>query len=127
MPINFVTYWCGLAVKFRMSEAYMRHLSVWVVELFKLLGGQRLHPLRTQCPICQQMVRLHVDRAGRRHLFAHARALFEGSRFSVHYAANNKCAGSGTAMLFDPHPSERQYFKLPHSLLDEKEINCGVS
>ena len=54
----------------------MRHLGVWVAEFFKLLGGRRLHPLTTQCPICQQMVRLHVNRAGRRHVFAHARAIY---------------------------------------------------
>ena len=59
----------------------MRHLSVWVIEFFKLLGGQRLRPLTAQCPICQQMVRLHLNRAGRRHVFAHARALYEGARF----------------------------------------------
>ena len=46
----------------------MRHISVWVVEFIKLLGGQRLHPIATQCPICQQMVQLHVNKAGRRHV-----------------------------------------------------------
>jgi hypothetical protein len=97
----------------------MRHLSVWVIELFKLIGGRRLHPLRTQCPICQQMVRLHVNKAGRRHVFAHARALFEGSRFSVHYAAESKCIGSGSPMLFDPRPNEHQHFKLPNALVEE--------
>jgi hypothetical protein len=51
----------------------MRDLGVWVAEFFKLLGGRRLHPLTTQCPICQQMVLLHVNKAGRRHVFAHAR------------------------------------------------------
>lgn len=97
----------------------MQRLSVWVLELFKLLGGRRLHPLTTQCPICEQTVRLHVNRAGRRHVFAHARTLYEGSRFSTHYAANMKCVGSGSAMLFDPRPNERQRFKLPDSLLSE--------
>jgi len=97
----------------------MRHLSVWVIEFLKLLGGRRLHPLTTQCPICQQMVRLHVDKAGRRHVFAHARVLYEGSRLSVHYAANIKCVGSGRAKRFDPHPNEQQRFKLPNSLLEE--------
>ena len=97
----------------------MRHLLVWVIEFFKLLGGRRLHPLTTQCPICQQMVRLHVNKAGRRHVFAHARALYEGSRFSEHYAANSKCAGSGSPKLFDPRPNEHQHFKLPSSLLEE--------
>ena len=51
----------------------MRHLLVWVTEFIKLLGGRRLHPLRTHCPICQQTVHLHVNKAGRRHVFAHAR------------------------------------------------------
>jgi hypothetical protein len=100
----------------------MRHFSVWVVEFFKLLcgrllGGRRLHPLRTSCPFCGQMVRLHVNKAGRRHVFAHARALYEGSRFRVHYAAKIKCPGSGVPPNFDPRPDEDQRFKLPSSLL----------
>ena len=97
----------------------MRHLSVWVIEFIKLVAGRRLCPLVTQCPVCQQMVRLHVDKAGRRHVFAHARALYEGSRLSVHYAAKVKCAGSDSKKLFDPRPTERQRFKLPNSLLEE--------
>ena len=97
----------------------MRNLSVWVIELFKFLGGRRLHPLRTQCPICGQMVRLHVDRAGRRHAFAHARALYEGARFSAHFAAKSRCVGSSSTILFDPRPNESQQFKLPKSLLEE--------
>jgi hypothetical protein len=97
----------------------VRHLSVWAIELVKLLGGRRLNPLTAQCPICQQMVRLHVNKGGRRHLFAHARTLYEGSRFSVHYAAKIKCVGSGTRKLFDPRPNEHQHFKLPNSLLEE--------
>jgi hypothetical protein len=102
----------------------MRHFSVWVVEFFKLLGvklfgGRRLHPLRTPCPICRQMVRLHVDKAGRRHVFAHARALYEGSRYRVHYAAKMRCLGSGVAAEFDPRPDEGQHFKLPRSLVED--------
>ena len=97
----------------------MRHWSIWVIELFKLFGRRRLHPLRTECPICGQMVRLHVNKAGRRHAVAHARALFEGSRFSVHYAAKSKCLGSGDPTQFDPRPHEHQHFKLPSSLLEE--------
>ena len=102
----------------------MRHFSVWVVEFFKLLGGklpggQRLHPLRTACPICGQMVRLHADKAGRRHVFAHARALYEGSHYPVHYAANMRCLGSGVPAKFDPHPNESQQFKLPSSLIED--------
>ncbi len=97
----------------------MRHVSVWILELVKLLGGKRLHPLVTQCPICGQMVRLHVNKAGRRHVYAHARDLYAGSRLSVHYAAKIKCAGSGSPKLFDPRPHERQRFKLPSSLLEE--------
>jgi hypothetical protein len=101
------------------EEAKMRHLSVWIIEFCKLLGGRRLHPLTTECPICRQMVRLHVDKAGRRHVYAHARALYEESRFSVHYAAAARCDGSGRPKLFDPRPDEHQEFKLPRSLLEE--------
>jgi hypothetical protein len=97
----------------------MRHISVWVVEFIKLLGGRRLHPIATQCPICQQMVRLHVNKAGRRHVFAHARGLYEGSRFGVHYAAKMRCDGSGAQTMFDPRPNEHQSFNLPRSLVDE--------
>ena len=97
----------------------MRHLSVWVIEFIKLVGGRRLHPLMTQCPVCKQMVRLHVDKAGRRHVFAHARELYEEFRLSIHYAAKFKCVGSGSRRLFDPRPNERQRFKLPNSLLEE--------
>ena len=67
----------------------MRPLSVWIVELIKLFSGRRLHPLSTQCPICRQMVRLHADKGGRRHMYAHARSLYEGSRFSAHSAAKS--------------------------------------
>ena len=101
------------------EEANMRYLSVWVIEFFKLFGGRRLYPLTAQCPICQQMVRLHVNKAGRRHVFAHARALYDGSRLSVHYAAKMKCVGSGSPTLFDPRPNERQHFKLPSSLVEK--------
>ena len=94
----------------------MRYLSVWLVEFIKLMGGQRLHPLRTQCPICGQRVQLHVNRAGRRHLFAHARGLYQGCRLCVHYVAKIKCLGSGALMIFDPRPNEHQRFKLPESL-----------
>ncbi len=97
----------------------MRHLSVWIMELIKLVGGRRLHPLVTQCPVCRQMVRLHVNKAGRRHVYTHARELYEGSRFSVHYAAKFKCVGSGSRKLFDPRPNESQRFKLPSSLLEQ--------
>ncbi len=97
----------------------MPHLSVWLIEFVKLLARRRLHPLTTQCPICGQMVRLHVDKAGRRHVLAHARSLYEGSRLSAHYAAKVRCVGSGSAKPFDPHPNERQRFKLPSSLLEK--------
>jgi len=97
----------------------MRHLSVWIIEFIKLVGGRRLHPLVTQCPVCRQMVRLHVNKAGRRHVYTHARELYEGSRLSVHYAAKFKCVGSGSRKLFDPRPNERQRFKLPNSLLEQ--------
>ena len=78
----------------------MRILFVWVVEFIKLLGRRRLHPLNAECPICHQMVRLHHDNAGRRHLLAHARAcsraLYEGARYCAHNTANIKCLGSDT-------------------------------
>ena len=98
----------------------MRSLSVWVVEFIKLLGRRRLHPLNAECPICHQMVRLHYNNAGRRHLLAHARAcsraLYEGSRYRAHYTANVKCRGSGTPARFDPRPNEDQHFKAPKCL-----------
>ncbi len=96
----------------------MRHLFVWIVEFIKLAGGRRLHPLQTQCPICQQMVRLHVNQAGRRHVLGHARGLYEGCRLCVHYVAAIRCLGSGSRMIFDPRPDEHQHFKLPESLRD---------
>jgi hypothetical protein len=97
----------------------MRLLSVWAMEFIKLLSARRLHPLVTQCPICKQMVRLHVDKAGRRHVFGHARTLYEGSRLRVHYTANMRCGGSGALKVFDPRPNEPQRFKLPDILLEE--------
>ena len=102
-------------------EATMRILSVWVVELIKLLGRQQLHPLNAKCPMCHQMVRLHYNYAGRRHLLAHARAcsraLYEGSRYCVHYTANIRCLGSGAPAQFDPRPNEDLHFKAPKSLV----------
>jgi len=95
----------------------MRILSVWLVEFIKLLGRRRLHPLNAECPICHQMVRLHYNKAGRRHLLTHARAcsraLYEGSRYCAHYTAKIKCLGSGTLAKFDPRPNENQKFKPP--------------
>jgi len=94
--------------------------SVWLIEFIKLVGGRRLHPLHAECPICQRMVRLHYNKAGRRHMFAHARAysraLYQGSRYCVHYTAKMKCIGSGMLAKFDPRPNEAQYFKSPKSL-----------
>jgi hypothetical protein len=97
----------------------MRHIPVWITELIKLAGGWRLHPVTAQCPICKQSVRLHVNKAGRRHVYGHARALYEGSRLQVHYTANMKCVGSGAPKAFDPRPNEHQRFKLPDHLLDK--------
>jgi len=98
----------------------MRILSVWVIELIKLLGRQQLHPLNAECPFCHLMVRLHYNKAGRRHLLAHARtysrSLYEGSRYCAHYTAKIKCLGSGTLAKFDPRPSENQHFRPPKSL-----------
>jgi hypothetical protein len=94
----------------------MRISLIWVIEFIKLAGGRRLHPLNAECPFCHQMVRLHQNRAGRRHLLAHARELYEGSRYSVHYSAKAKCLGSGTLAKFNPHPNESLHFKWPKSL-----------
>ena len=100
--------------------AIVRNLSVWVVEFLKLLGRCLLHPVNAECPICQQMVRLHYRKAGRRHVLAHARAysraLYQGSYYAVHYTAKLKCLGSGTLARFDPRPNENQYFNTPRSL-----------
>jgi hypothetical protein len=96
----------------------MRHLIVWALEFTKLLGGLRRHPIRVECPFCRQMVRLHVNNAGRRHVLAHAQSLYETSRLGVHYSANLKCVGSGATKTFHPRPNEHQRFKLPDSLLD---------
>jgi hypothetical protein len=102
----------------------MRNLSVWVIEFVKFVGRRRLHPLNAECPICQQMVRLHYNRAGRRHLLEHARdysrALFEGSYYSAHYAAKTKCDGSGAPAQFDPRPNEGQHFN-PPKLLERQD------
>jgi hypothetical protein len=100
-------------------EQNVRVFSVWVLELVKLVVRRRLYPLNAECPICHQMVRLHYNKAGRRHLFAHARALYEGSRYGVHYHAKVKCAGSGARTAFNPHPQEMQRFRLPNNVFDE--------
>jgi hypothetical protein len=97
----------------------MQLFSVWIIEFLKLVGRRRLHPVATQCPICRQMVRLHVNKAGRRHVFGHARGLYEGSRFDVHYTAKMRCGGSDAPTTFNPRPNENQRFKLPAALLDE--------
>ena len=97
----------------------MQLLSVWIVEFLKLVGRRRLHPVATQCPICGQMVRLHVNKAGRRHVYGHARGLYEGSRFDVHYAAEMRCTGSNAPTAFNPRPNEDQRFKLPAALTDD--------
>ena len=95
----------------------MQLLSLWLREFLKVLGGRRLHPLTTQCPICHQSVRLHVNKAGRRHVLGHARVLYEGARLDVHHVAKVECMGSKRMKLFDPRPGESQHFKLPGSLL----------
>jgi hypothetical protein len=101
-------------------EATMRMFSVWVFEFLKLIGRRPLYPLNAECPFCHQMVRLHYNKAGRRHLFAHARAysraLYEGYRYGAHYSAKTKCSGSGTLATFDPRPNEKQRFGTPKSL-----------
>lgn len=97
----------------------MRLLSLWVREALKLLGGRRLHPLTTQCPICRQSVRLHVNKAGRRHVWGHARSLYEDARLDVHHVAKVRCVGSKSVKAFDPHPGEQKRFRLPQSLLGD--------
>jgi len=101
------------------GKAAMR-LSVWLIEFIKLLRGTRLHPLNAECPICHRMVRLHYNKAGRRHMLAHARAysraLYEGSRYCAHYRAKMKCIGSGMLAKFEPRPNEAQHFNPPKSL-----------
>jgi len=52
-------------------------------------------------------------------VLAHARSLYEGSRFDVHYAAKIRCVGSGTPKVFHPRPNESQHFKLPDTLAEE--------
>jgi hypothetical protein len=99
-------------------EEGMRIFSVWALELVKLVGRRRLHPLNAECPICHQMVRLHYNKAGRRHLLAHARALYEGSRYGVHYHAKVRCAASGALTAFNPRPKEPQRFKLPNRIFE---------
>jgi hypothetical protein len=124
LPINGVNVTTSiLAVSWmvRTSPAAIVHnLSVWLVELLKLVGRRRLHPVNAECPICRRMVRLHCKKAGRRHVLAHARAcsraLYDGSRYAVHYTARLRCAGSGALAKFDPHPNEIHYFKPPRSI-----------
>jgi hypothetical protein len=99
----------------------MRMFSVWVFEFLKLIGRRPRYPLNAECPFCRQMVRLHYNKAGRRHLFAHARAyysraLYEGYSYGAHYSARMKCLGSGTLATFDPRPNEKQRFVPPKSL-----------
>jgi hypothetical protein len=96
----------------------MQLLSLWVRESLKILGRRRLHPLTTQCPICRQSVRLHVNKAGRRHVLGHARAVYEGASLDVHHVAEVKCIGSKSVKVFDPRPGEQQRFKLPPRLGD---------
>ena len=102
------------------GEATMLILSVWIIEFIKFLGRRRLHPLNAECPICHQMVRLHYNEAGRRHIFAHAhaysRALYEGARYRAHRISKIKCLGSDIPARFDPRPNEKQHFRPPKSL-----------
>ena len=44
-----------------LEERDMRIFSIWALELLKLVGRRRLHPLNVECPICHQMVRLHYN------------------------------------------------------------------
>ena len=101
-------------------QGKMQLLFLWVREALKVLGGRGQYPLTTQCPICRQSVRLHVNKAGRRHVLGHAQALYEGARLDVHHVAKIRCAGSKSVKVFDPHPGEQQRFKLPESLRGER-------
>jgi len=98
----------------------MRAFSVWAFEFIKLVGHRRLYPLNAECPICRQMVRLHYNKSGRRHLFDHARSyshsMYEGARYGTHYTATIRCLGSGMLAKFDPRPNETLHFSLPKSL-----------
>jgi hypothetical protein len=94
----------------------MRHLYAWLIELWKLIEGRRLYPIVVQCPVCQQKVRLHVNNAGRRHVYGHAVSLYQGAQFGRHFVGSARCLGSGRIKQFDPRPSEHQHFKLPDSL-----------
>ena len=96
----------------------MKQLYAWLVELWKLIDGRRLYPIVVQCPVCRQNVRLHVNKAGRRHVYGHAVSLYQGAQFRRHFVGNMQCSGSGTTKEFDPRPTERQHFKLPDSLRD---------
>jgi hypothetical protein len=95
----------------------MRNITVWIIEFIKFAARRHVHPVNAECPICHQMVRLHYRKAGRRHVFAHgracSRALYEGSRYAVHYTSKLRCLGSGTLAKFDPRPDENQYFNPP--------------
>ena len=102
----------GSSMVRKSPAAIVRNLSVCVVEFLKLLGRCRLHPVNAECPICQQMVRLHYRKAGRRHVLAHARAysraLYEGSHYAVHYTAKLKCLGSGAPNELSQQEIERR-------------------
>jgi hypothetical protein len=102
------------------AAAIMRNLLVWLVEFLKLVGRRRLYAVNAECPICYQMFRLHHEKAGRRHVLVHARAcsraLYEGSRYAVHYTAKLRCLGSNTVVKFDPRPNENQQFHIPRLL-----------
>jgi hypothetical protein len=93
----------------------VRNLSIWLVEFMKL--GATLHACsQCRCPICRQMVRLHYKKAGLAHARAGSRALYEGSRYAVHYTAKLKCVGSNTLAKFDSRLDEHQHFNMPKSL-----------
>ena len=68
------------------------------------------------------MVRLRYNKAGRQHMFAHARAysraLYEGSRYCAHHSAKMKCIGSGMLAKFDPRPTEPERFDIPKFLTE---------
>jgi hypothetical protein len=102
-------------------------LSVWLIEVIKLLGGRRLHPLNAECPFCHRMVRLHYNKAGRRHLFAHARAYSRAVRRVSVLLAKMKCVGSDMLAKFDPRPERSAVFQSAQVAWDGGLINARLA
>ena len=95
-------------------------LHVWLIEFIKLVGRRWLQPLNAECPICHRMVRLRYNKAGRQHMFAHARAYSRAlcKGYCAHYSAKMKYIGSGMLAKFDPRPTEPERFDIPKFLTE---------